>query len=181
MEGKTLKEISAELKKDVLDFIIELLIEERLRVGAIFHSISEENLRRFLREPWIMIGTDSSSRSFNGPTRKGKPHPRGFGSMPRFLGYYVRDKGLLSLEEAIKRLTYLPAKTFGLKERGIIKNGAFADIVIFDPERIVDRADFSNPFLKPDGIRYVFVNGLPAIREGEPTGIRNGAILRNGR
>jgi len=181
MEGKTLKEISAELKKDVLDFIIELLIEERLRVGAIFHSMSEENLKRFLREPWIMIGTDSSSRSFNGPTRKGKPHPRGFGSMPRFLGYYVRDEGLLSLEEAIKRLTYLPAKTFGLKERGIIKNGAFADIVIFDPERIVDRADFSNPFLKPDGIRYVFVNGLPAIRDGEPTGIRNGAILRNGR
>ncbi len=180
MEGKTLKEISAELNKDIYDLIIELLIEERLSVGAIFHSMSEENLRRFLKEPWIMIGTDSSSRSFHGPTKKGKPHPRGFGSMPRFLGYYVRDKGLLSLEEAIKKLTYLPAKAFGLKDRGIIKNGAFADIVIFDPERIIDRADFGNPFLKPDGIRYVFVNGLPAIMDGEPTGIRNGAILRNG-
>jgi len=77
-------------------------------------------------------------------------------------------------------LDFLSAKTFGLKDRGIIKNGAFADIIIFDPERIVDRADFSNPFLKPDGIRYVFVNGLPAIKDGEPTGIRNGVILRNG-
>lgn len=180
MEGKSLRVISRELKKDMPAIIIDLLIEENLRVGAIFHSMSEDNLERFLREPFMSIGTDSSSRSFSGPTRKGKPHPRGFGSMPRFLGVYCRKKKLFPLEEAIMKITYLPAKIFGIKDRGLIKEGAFADLVIFDPERIIDRADFDDPFLKPEGIHYVFVNGIPAIREGRATGRRNGRVLRNG-
>lgn len=180
MEGRSLKEISSKVKKDIPELIIDLLIEENLRVGAIFYTMSEDNLERFLKEPFMSIGTDSSSRSFNGPTRKGRPHPRGFGSMPRFLGYYSREKGLFSLEEAIMKITSIPAKIFKIKERGILKDGAFADLVIFDPERIQDRADFNNPFLKPEGIYYVFVNGLPAIYDGKATGIRNGRVLRNG-
>ncbi len=181
MEGRHIKEIARRLGKDTADTIIELLIEEGLRVGAIFHSMSEENLERFLKEPYMMIGTDSSSRSFDGPTAKGKPHPRGTGSMPRFLGHYVRERGLMHLEEAIRRITFLPAKTFGIAERGIIKDNAFADLVIFDPEKVTDRADFGAPFVRPEGIMYVFVNGCCALREGQTSGIRNGRILRNGR
>lgn len=180
MEGKNLRAISSKLKKDIPRVIIDLLIEEDLRVGAIFHSMSEDNLERFLKESFISIGTDSASRGFDGPTRKGKPHPRGFGSIPRFLGVYCREKKLFSLEEAIMKITSLPAKIFGIKDRGLIKERTFADLVIFDPQKIIDRADFSNPFLKPVGIHYVFINGTPVIWKGKATGRRNGRILRNG-
>lgn len=180
MEGKNLSEIARTLKIEFSELIIDLLIEENLRVGAIFHSMNENNLERLLKEPFMSIGTDSSSRSFDGPTAKGRPHPRGFGSMPRFLGIYCREKRLFPLEEAIRKITSLPAKIFGLKDRGIIKEGAFADLVVFDPDKIIDRADFKNPFLKPEGIHHVFVNGLPAIWNGNATGIRNGRVLRNG-
>lgn len=180
MEGKSLNEIAKTLNMEPSELIINLLIEENLRVGAIFHSMNEKNLERLLREPFMSIGTDSSSRSYDGPTAKGRPHPRGFGSMPRFLGIYCREKRLFPLEEAIRKITSLPAKIFGLKDRGIIKEGAFADLVVFDPDKIIDRADFNNPFLKPDGIYHVFVNGLPALYNGDATGIRNGRVLRNG-
>lgn len=180
MEGKSLEEISKILNLEIPELVINLLIEENLRVSAIFHSMSEENLERFLKEPYMSIGTDSASRSFDGLTAKGKPHPRGFGSMPRFLGHYVREKRLMSLEEAIRRLTGLPAQIFRIKDRGIIKNNAFADIVIFDPQKIKDRADFGAPFIKPDGIEHVIVNGQFAIKNGEFTGIRNGRVLRHG-
>ncbi len=180
MEGKSLSEISKRLNIEPAVLVIDLLIEEALRVGAIFHTMNEENLERFLKEPFMTIGTDSSSRSFNGPTAKGSPHPRAFGSMPRFLGIYCREKKLFPLEEAIRKITSLPASIFGLKDRGIIREGAFADLVVFDPDKIIDRADFKNPFLKPDGIHFVFVNGLPAIWDGNTTGIRNGRVLRNG-
>ncbi len=181
MEGKSVSEISNIINMDRIDFIFHILIDERLRVGAIFHSMSEENLERFLAQPFMMIGSDSSSRSFNGVTKKGRPHPRGFGSFPRFLRRYVIEKQIITLEEAIHRITYLPCKTFGIKDRGVIRDNAFADIVIFDPQRIMDNADYNNPFVKPDGIIHVFVNGKPAILYGETTGIRNGRVLRNGR
>jgi N-acyl-D-amino-acid deacylase len=150
-------------------------------VGAIFSSMSEDNLIRFLSLPYIMIGTDSSARSASGITCKGKPHPRGFGSFPRFLGRYVRDKALLGMSEAIYKITMLPAETFSIHKRGVLKKGAFADIVVFDPEKIADRATFENPFLKPEGIHFVIVNGMPAVWEGEMTGNMSGRILRHGR
>jgi N-acyl-D-amino-acid deacylase len=128
-----------------------------------------------------MIGTDSSARCACGPTYKGKPHPRGFGSFPRFLGRYVRDNGLMSMSEAIHRITMLPAKTFGIHKRGILKKGAFADVVIFDDKKVIDRATFDEPFLKPEGIYYVITNGLPAMWETRLTGISTGRILRHGR
>ena len=143
--------------------------------------MNEDNLKRLLALPYVAIGTDSSARSASGPTRKGKPHPRGFGSFPRFLGRYVRDKGLMNMSEAIKKITVLPAKTFGISKRGVIKKGDYADIVVFDREKIIDRATFDKPFLKPEGICYVFVNGFPAVWDGEMTGIRAGRILRHGR
>jgi len=181
MEGKSIAYIAHREDSEPVDILLKILLEEKLKVSAIFLSMNEDNLRRLLSLPYVMLGTDSSARCTNGPTHKGKPHPRGFGSFPKFLGRYVRNNGLMSLGEAIQKITRLPAKAFGINKRGIIKKGAFADIVVFDHEKIIDRATFDDPFLKPEGIYYVVVNGLPAIWEGSPTGINAGRILRHGR
>ncbi len=180
MEGKSLTDIAHMKGKEPVDVLCEILIQERLKVGAIFLFMHEENLKRFISLPYCMVGSDSSVRSFLGSTCKGKPHPRGFGSFPRFLGKYVRDGKLMSMSEAIHKITMLPAKTFGISKRGILKKGLFADIVIFDPEKIIDRATFHEPFLRPEGIYYVIVNGLPIMWEGELTGINAGKVLKNG-
>jgi N-acyl-D-amino-acid deacylase len=181
MEGKSIAYISHHKDSDPVDIFFQILIEENLRVAAIFCSMSEDNLKRFLSLPYVMIGTDSSARCSNGLTHKGKPHPRGFGSCPRFLGKYVRGYSLLDMNEAIHKITMLPALTFNIKKRGILKKGYFADIIIFDSKEIIDRATFEEPFLQPKGIYYVFVNGKPAIWEGKLTGINAGRVLRHGR
>ncbi|MGB9821832.1 MULTISPECIES: N-acyl-D-amino-acid deacylase family protein [Thermodesulfovibrio] len=159
------------------DFICDLLIRSNLQVGVIYFGMSEENLEKILSRPYVMIGTDSSARSSKGITRQGKPHPRGFGSFPRFIKRYVLDKKILSLEEAIRKITFLPAKTFKIEKRGAIKEGYFADIVIFDPAEIEDRATFENPFNTSKGIKYVIVNGEIAVFEGSLTGKRSGRML----
>ena len=181
MLGKSLHDIGRIKGRKPVDIVFDLLVEEDLRVGAIFSSMNEDNLKKFLSLPYCMIGTDSSARSFSGPTFKNKPHPRGFGSLPRFLGKYVRDKGLISMSEGIHKATMLPAMTFNIHKRGVIKKGAFADLVIFDHEKINDTATFEEPFLRPEGIYYVFVNGLPAVWEGKITEVRAGRILKHGR
>ncbi len=178
MEGKSLFDISASLDNPPLKSLFEILIEEDLNVSAIFFSMNEDNLKSILKHPCTMIGSDSPARSFDGITAKGKPHPRTFGSFPRVLGKYVREERVLKLNEAIYKMSGLPAKTFGIKERGIISEGFFADITIFDPEKVNDRADFDNPFSKPEGIYYVFINGTPVLFEGKPTGALPGRILR---
>jgi N-acyl-D-amino-acid deacylase len=180
MEGETLSSISKKMKKEPPDFLLDILVEERLRIGAIFHSMNEDNLRRFLTLPYLMIGSDSSVRSSDGPTHRGKPHPRGFGTFPRFVGRYARDLGLMDIAEAVRKITLLPSVTFGLRGRGQVKEGFAADLVIFDEGRIRDNATFEEPFLKPEGISYVLVNGLPALWEGISTGKRTGRILRKG-
>jgi N-acyl-D-amino-acid deacylase len=167
MEGMTIPEISEQLACDEIETVLTLLLEEKLRVGAIFLSMSEDNLRKFLSLPFCSIGSDSSARCFDGPTRLGKPHPRTFGTFPRFFGKYMRGERLMPLTEAIRRATMLPAKIFGLTGRGQIKEGYSADIVIFDPDTISDRATFEDPFLKPAGVPYVLVNGAVAVWEGE--------------
>jgi len=178
MEGKRLTEIGKHSGKSPIECFFEILIEENLRVGAIFFSMNEDNLKSILKLPCTMIGSDSSARSFDGITAQGKPHPRGFGSFPRVLGTYVREQGIISLEEAIYKMTGLPAKTFGIRQRGIIAEGSFADITVFDLENIKDKSTFDNPFEKPEGIHYVFVNGVPALWEGDLTGALSGRILR---
>jgi N-acyl-D-amino-acid deacylase len=178
MEGKTIGEISNSLQMEKFDAVFKILIDEKLRVGAIFLSMSDENLRKFLALPFCMIGSDSSARCFDGPTKKGKPHPRSFGTFPRLFGKFVRDEKLLSLPRAIHKATMLAALTFGLKDRGGIKENMFADIVVFDPWKIGDRATFDNPFQKPEGIYHVFVNGAPAILEGRLTGKVMGMVLK---
>ena len=181
MEGRSLHSIAGIKGKEPVEILFDILIEERLMVSAIFASMHEGNMKQFLSLPYCMIGTDSAARSFSGPTYRGKPHPRGFGSFPRFLGKYIRDENLMSMSEGIRKITSLPAQTFGIHKRGMIKRGAYADIVIFDHEKIIDRATFKNPFLKPEGIHYVFINGVPALWEGHLTGSKSGKILRHGR
>lgn len=180
MEGRSISYISERAGKSPVNLVIDVLIEEKLRIGAIFYSMSEDNLKRFLSLPYAMIGSDSSARSTDGPTYTGKPHPRGFGTFPRFIGRYARDNSLMDISEAIHKATMLPAKTFGLKGRGEIKEGFMADLVIFDEDRIIDKATFEQPFLKPEGIDYVFVNGRPVLQEGIMTGIMAGRVLRHG-
>ncbi len=177
MEGENILDISHKIDKSPEDTVIDIIADEDARAGAIFFSMSEDNLLRFLSLPYAMIGSDSSARSFSGITCVGKPHPRGFGSFARFIGKYVREGKLMSLSSAVKKITSLPASTFGLYGRGIIKQGYYADIVIFDYEKITDRATFKEPYRKSDGINYVFVNGALAIKEGEFTGALSGRIL----
>jgi len=180
MEGKTLRALSKAVAKSPVDFLLNILVEESLRIGAIFHSMSEDNLVKFLSLPYVMIGSDSSARSTDGPTCKGKPHPRGFGTFSRFLGRYTRDHRLMRMGKAIHKMTMLPAKTFGLKGRGCIRAGYMADLVIFDEQIIKDMATFEEPFLKPEGIPFVLVNGSPVVWEGEATGATPGRVLRHG-
>lgn len=178
MEGRSLLDISRSLEKSPIDALFHILIEEDLNVGAIFFFMSDENLKSILQRPYTMIGSDSSARSFDGITAAGKPHPRGFGSFPRVLSKFVREENVLTLSEALYKMTVLPAKTFGIKERGSIKEGYFADMVVFDPDKVADLADFDEPFKKPDGIYHVFVNGTPVMLDSEFTGARPGRILR---
>jgi N-acyl-D-amino-acid deacylase len=182
MEGKTVSDIAAALRMDEISTVFGMLVEERLRVGAIFLSMSEDNLVKFLSMPFCMIGSDSSARCFDGPTRSGKPHPRTFGTFPRFFGRYVRDKGLVPFPVAVHRATALAAETFGLKGRGRIAGGMYADIVVFDPGKIVDCATFEDPFRRPEGVPYVVVNGEVAVMDGQYRPVFAGRVLRrNGR
>jgi N-acyl-D-amino-acid deacylase len=173
MQGRSIEEVARTHGLEPRECVLTLLLEESLRVGAIFHSMSEENLRMFLSLPFVMVGTDGSARSRGGPTEKGRPHPRGFGSFPRYLSF-----GAPGLPEAIRRITLLPARTFGLAGRGAVREGTFADLVAFDPERLRDRATFEEPFLPPEGMAYVVVNGVVAAEEGRLTGARAGRVLR---
>jgi len=170
MEGKSLFQISEALDKRPEYIVVDLLLEERLMVQAIFFVMSEENLRRIYSLPFVMVGTDSTSRPLVHGEGAGLPHPRGFGTFPRFIGRYARDEGLLSLQEAVRRCTGLVADTFRLKGRGYIREGCFADLVIFDPSSIIDRADYVNPFQSPTGIEMVIVNGEVVAEGGEHTG-----------
>lgn len=177
MEGKTISEISSTMACDEIETVFNILAEERLRVGAIFLSMSEENLRKFLSLEYCAIGSDSSARCFDGPTRTGKPHPRAFGTFPRFLARYVRDEKLMTLSLAVHKTSMLAASIFGLQGRGQLKDGMFADITVFDPLTINDSSTFAFPFEPPSGIPYVLVNGMPVVWEGRVTGARSGRML----
>ena len=178
MEGKSIAEISGIGRKPLIETVFDLLLEENLNVGAIFFLMSEENLISIMKLDNMVLGTDSAARSYDGATAEGRPHPRGFGSCPRMLGKYVREDGILPLAAAVHKMTGLPAGIFNLKERGILTKDYFADIAVFDPEKIIDTADFNNPFRRPQGIHYVFVNGEPVLAEGRMTGAMPGRILK---
>ena len=180
MVGLDLETVARREGKAPLDALFDILVRDRLRTGAIFFAMNEENLVRILKQGYTMIGSDASARGFDGPTAEGRPHPRAFGTFPRFLGRYVIGGGILKPEEAIHRMTGLPASVFGLEGRGVLREGAAADILVLDPETFLDGADFDEPFVRPAGLVHLFVNGEAVIRGGGITGRRPGRVLRRG-
>lgn len=179
-EGKSLMQIAEELRGDPCDALIAVLEETDGQADMIYHSMSEEDVRTFMKSRYCMIGTDAYARHYEGPTASGKPHPRNYGGFPRYLRRYVLDGGLLSPEEGIHRITGLPAETFALKKRGILKEGYYADITIFDPANVADTATWEKPAQKPLGIEYVLIGGRPAVDRGEAAHIRAGKGLMPG-
>ncbi|MBF0487299.1 MAG: D-aminoacylase [Nitrospirae bacterium] len=183
LEGMSIADAASAASVKPIDFAIGLLIEERLAVDAIFFSMNEDNLRRILSLPICMVGSDSSVRPIAGHNgnasngQSGKPHPRGFGSFPRYLSKYVLSEGLMSLPEAIRKITGLPAETFGLKDRGVLRENAYADITLFDENTIRDTSEYASPWSAPEGIEYVFVNGHMAAKDGTLTAARVGMVL----
>ncbi|MBF0564981.1 MAG: D-aminoacylase [Nitrospirae bacterium] len=175
MEGRSIGELAGKRGVDPFELVIGLLIEESLRVDAIYFSMNEDNLRRILRLDVCMVGSDSAVKGFDGSA--GKPHPRGFGTFPRYIGKYVVGEGLMPLRQAIHRITKLSADTFRLAGRGVLAAGARADVVVFDVNRIRDMADFENPYMRPEGIEYVLVNGTVAVDAGSLSTERAGEVL----
>ncbi len=178
LEGKNILEAAAEAGKDTYDFMRDLLIEEENQVGMITFMMKEENLQRILAHPNVSIGSDGSAVAPYGVLHKGKPHPRFYGTFPRVLGKYVREEKIMTLPEAIRKITSVPADKFGFSGRGRIVEGYFADLVVFDPDRVIDRATWEDPHQYPEGIEYVVVNGKVAVEGGETTGALPGRILK---
>ena len=157
---------------------MNLVIEDDSRVGTVQFLMSEENIKKKIAIPWVAFDSDAGSLAPYGVFLKQNPHPRAYGSFARLLGKYVRDEKIILLEEAIRRLTSFSAENLGLKRRGFLKPGYFADIVIFDPESIQDHATFEKPHQYSTGVHHVFVNGTQVLKEGEHTGAKPGRVVR---
>lgn len=182
-EGMTMAEIIALRQKekpelDPLDILFDFLIEEGSSISTIYAHHTEEDMNRVLQEPWCSVGSDGSAYAVEGPLRRGKPHPRNFGTFPRVLGVYVRERGLLELEDAIRKMTSLNAAKINLRDRGLLREGFAADITVFDPDAVIDRSTYLEPFQYSEGIEYVFVNGDLVLDRGKHTSARPGRVLR---
>ena len=178
LTGKRLSEVAHLRGQSPEDTAIDLVIEDGSRVEAVYFLMSEENLRTKLRLPWVSFASDAGSLAPEGHVLSSNPHPRTYGNFARWLGRYVRDERLVPLEEAIRRLTSLPAGNLGLEERGRLAAGFFADVVVFDPATIQDHATFEQPHQYSTGVRHVFVNGTQVLRDGEHTGATPGRVVR---
>lgn len=175
--GKTLAEVAKLRGKDPVETIMDLVLEDRSRVGTVYFMISEDNIKKQLRLPWVSFGSDAGSMAPEGVFLKSSTHPRAYGNFARLLGKYVRDEKVIPLTEAIRRLSGLPATNLGLDHRGFIKPGMYADVVVFDPATIADRATFDKPHQYAVGMKQVFVNGVQVIKAGEHTGAKPGRAL----
>jgi len=177
-EGSTVLDAAKESGKDCYTFMRDLLIEEEGSVGMVKFGMSEDNLRRVLAHPLVMVGSDGNAVAPYGELARGKPHPRFYGTFPRVLGRYSREQGVFPLEVAVMKMTSMPADKFGLNGRGRIAVGAWADIVVFDPGTIIDRATYADPHQYPAGISHVIVNGVTVVEGDEHTGALPGVILK---
>jgi N-acyl-D-amino-acid deacylase len=183
-EGLTMDRIIADKGRgkdpapDSLDILFDLLIEQGGSVPTVYAHHTEKDMNLALVQPWCSIGSDGSAYATEGPLRRGNPHPRSFGTFPRVLGVYVRQLGLLRLEDAVRKMTSLNAAKLGIPDRGLLRPGCFADLTLFDPERIIDRATYEKPFQYSEGVEYVIVNGQVVLDRGKHTGARPGRALR---
>lgn len=178
LQGKRISDIAAEQKKDPLDALFDLILADNGQTGAIYFMMSEDDMRAAMQAPFVSFCTDSGSRATDGPLAGSKSHPRGWGSYPRILGRYVREEKLLPLEAAIHKATGAPAARVGLLYRGLLTKAFFADITIFDPGKVIDRATFESPNQYPEGIEYVLVNGKISVDKGQRTAALAGRVLR---
>jgi N-acyl-D-amino-acid deacylase len=177
LTGKTLTEVAKMRGKDPITTIMDLIAEDESRIGTIYFVMSEENVKKEMAKPWISFCSDEASQAPEGVFLKSNPHPRAYGSFARVLGKYVRDEKVISLSEAVHRLSAFPATNLGLDHRGFLKEGMFADVVVFDPATIADRATFEKPHQYAVGVKHVFVNGVQVINDGEHTGLKPGRAL----
>ncbi len=176
--GKTLAEVAKIRGASVQDAAMDLVAEDGSRVQVVYFLMSEDNVKRQIQLPWVSFGSDASSMAAEGVFLKTSTHPRAYGNFARLLGKYVRDEHVIPLEEAIRKLTSLPADTLRVKERGRLAAGQYADVVVFDPASIADRATYEKPHQYAVGMRHVFVNGTQVLKDGEHTGAKPGRVLR---
>src|SRR6202140_848256 len=177
LTGKSLAEVAKMRGKDPVETIMELIAEDESRIDSVYFLMSEENVKKEIVKPWISFGSDEGSQAPEGVFLKSNPHPRAYGNFARVLGKYVRDEKVISLREAIHKLSGLPATNLGLDHRGFIKEGMSADLVVFDPATIADRATFEKPHQYAVGMKHVFVNGVQVLKDGEHTGAKPGRAL----
>ena len=176
-EGKRLSEIGRMRGQEPYEAAFDILVADSGRTGAIYFAMSEDGVRLAMRQPWVSIGQDAGARTPAADGR-GRGHPRAFGTFPRILGRYVREDSVLVLEDAVRKMTSLAAQRVGLDQRGVLKRGMYADVVVFDPATVLDRATFESPQQVATGIRFVAVNGRLVLDEGQVTGARPGRALR---
>lgn len=174
--GKRLSEIAIAMNKDWIETMMDLVLTEHNRVETTYFMMDEANVRLNLQQPWMKIGTDAGA--VDPATFKGLVHPRSLGTFPRILGHYARDEQLMPLEDAVRKMTSATATRLSLHDRGLLKPGMFADVVVFDPKTIIDKATFEDPVQVSIGVRDVFVNGTAVIRGGTHTGAKPGQIVR---
>ena len=177
LTGKTLAEVAKMRGKDPIDTAMDLVAEDESRIGTIYYLMSEENVKKEIAKPWISFGSDEASQAPEGVFLKSNPHPRAYGNFARVLGKYCRDEKEITLPEAIRRLSALPATNLGLDHRGMLKEAMSADVVVFDPATIADHATFEKPHQYATGVKHVFVNGVQVIKDGEHTGAKPGRAL----
>ncbi|HEX3146526.1 MAG TPA: D-aminoacylase [Gemmataceae bacterium] len=181
-EGLTVDRVIAAKNKDKntdpIDVLFDLLIEADGSIPTVFEHHTEKDMNLAMKQPWCSIGSDGSAYATEGPLRRGNPHPRNFGTFPRVLGVYVREKGLLTLEDAVRKMTSANAAKLGLTDRGLVKPGMFADLTVFDPEKVIDKSTYTDPFHYSEGIEFVVVNGKVVLDGGKATGAKPGRALR---
>jgi N-acyl-D-amino-acid deacylase len=178
LTGKTLAEVAKLRGTSPEETAMDLVIEDGSRVSTVYFLMSEENVRREIALPWVSFGSDAESLAPEGRFLKSNPHPRAYGNFARLLGEYVRDERIIPLEEAVRRLTALPAGNLKLDRRGALKPGNFADVVVFDPKKIQDRATYEKPHQYSTGVVHVFVNGVQTLKNGRHTGAKAGRVVR---
>jgi N-acyl-D-amino-acid deacylase len=177
LTGKTLADVAKGRGEDPVETIMNLVLEDRSRVGTVYFMMSEDNIRKQIRLPWVSFGSDAASMAPEPPFTLSSAHPRAYGNFARLLGRYSRDERIIPLNEAVRRLTGLPASNLELDRRGVLKEGMFADVVAFDPSTVADHATFEKPHQYAVGMKHVFVNGVHVLKDGEHTGAKPGRAL----